>query len=291
MSIALRIRGEAKDLGGFSVARLLPHPDRPAVGPFVFYDHIGPALFPPGEGISVRAHPHIGLATLTYLFEGGLRHRDSLGTVQDIGPGAVNWMVAGRGIAHSERTPPELAAAGHRVHGIQVWLALPAAHEEDPPAFRHQPAEEVPEVALAGGTARVIAGSLWGGTAALAFPHPVLLAELRLDGGRLPLEAGWGERAVHLVSGTARLGGEPAAAGEFCVLAEGHTILLEAEGPVHAVLIGGAPVEGPRILWWNFIASAPERIARAKAEWAARPLAGRFGPVPGETEFIPLPDA
>ena len=289
MSMALRLPAEAKDLGGFSVRRLLPHPARRMVGPFVFFDHIGPADFPPGQGIEVRAHPHIGLATVTYLFEGALRHRDSLGTVRDIGPGAVNWMTAGRGIVHSERTPPELRAAGHRIHGIQTWVALPKTHEEMPPAFAHWPADAIPEVALDGGRARVIAGSLWGRESPVSFPHPILYAELKLEGGRLPLEAGWGERALYLVSGRARLAGEAVEAGDFLVLADGHTVLLEASGTAHAMLCGGAAMDGPRTVWWNLVASDPAKIEAAKADWAADPFGGRFGPVPDEEEFIPLP--
>lgn len=290
MSVELRIPGAARDLGGFSVRRLLPHPERRMVGPFVFFDHIGPADFPAGEGIDVRPHPHIGLATVTYLFEGGLRHRDSLGTVQDIGPRAVNWMVAGRGISHSERTPPALREAGHRIHGIQTWVALPKAHEEDPPAFEHHAADAIPEVVLDGGTARVIAGSLWGRISPVSFPHPIIYAELVLDGGRLPLEAGWGERALYLVSGRARLAGEAMEPGDFWVMKDGATVLFEADGPVHAMLCGGAPMDGPRIVWWNLVASDPAKIEAAKADWAADPFGGRWGPVPGEREFIPLPD-
>ena len=291
MAISHRISGKAKDLGGFSVSRLLPHHSRRMVGPFVFFDHLGPADFPPAKGIDVRPHPHIGLSTVTYLFEGSFRHRDSLGTVQDIGPGAVNWMTAGRGIAHSERTPPDLRAAGHRVHGIQTWVALPKPNEEDAPAFVHHPAESIPEVSLPGGSARVIAGTMWGATSPVQFPHPIIYAELHLDAGaRIPLDPVWGERAVYIVSGDARLEGEPAGSGDFLVLADGAETVLEATGPVHAMVAGGAAMDGSRTIWWNLVSSEQERIEAAKAAWAADPFGPPWGPIPDESEFIPLPE-
>ncbi len=291
MAVSLRISGKPKDLGGFSVSRLLPHHARRMVGPFIFFDHLGPADFAPGDGIDVRPHPHIGLATVTYLFEGSFRHRDSLGTVQDIGPGAVNWMTAGRGISHSERTPPELRAAGHRVHGIQTWVALPMRHEEDAPAFVHHSADTIPQVAIDGGRARVIAGSMWGATSPVQFPHPIIYAELHLEAGaEVPLDPAWGERAIYIVSGTARVDGEAAAQGDFLVLADGVQATLRAEGPVHAMVAGGAPMDGPRTIWWNLVASSQDRIEAAKAAWAADPFGPPWGPIPDEREWIPLPE-
>lgn len=288
-----RISGQSKDLGGFSVARILPHPQCRAVGPFVFLDHIGPADFAPGRGIDVRPHPHIGLATVTYLFEGALGHRDSLGTVIDIGPGAVNWMTAGRGIAHSERTPPAARAAGHRIHGIQSWVALPRAHEAGPPAFHHHPADSLPRLERPGVRATLIAGTAWGLASPVAFPHPILYAELGLEAGAaLDLPPGHDERAIYVVAGRVAIdGSEPAGAGTLLVLeAGGGPARLSAAGVSCVMLLGGAPLDGPRTVWWNLVASDPALIEAAKADWAARPVGGRFGTVPGETEWIPLPD-
>ncbi len=287
----LKIEGKAKDLGGFSVMRLLPHHQRRMVGPFIFFDHMGPARFEPGMGIDVRPHPHIGLATVTYLFEGMFRHRDSLGTVRDIGPRAVNWMTAGRGISHSERSPPELRASGHGVHGIQTWVALPKSHETMAPAFRHHPAGSIPSVRLDGGTARVIAGEMWGERSPVKFPHPIIYAEVQLQpGATLPMEAGWGERALYIVSGDATLDGEPLPERQMWVLDDGSEPVLEAIGKVHLMICGGAPMDGPREIWWNLVASDPAMIEAAKADWKADPFGGRWGPIPDESEFIPLPD-
>ncbi len=287
----LKIVGNPKDLGGFSVTRLLPHHARRMVGPFVFFDHMGPALFAPGEGIDVRPHPHIGLATVTYLFEGMFRHRDSIGTVKDIGPRAVNWMTAGRGISHSERSPPELRAGGHRVHGIQTWVALPKSHEGQAPAFVHHPAGAIPRVKLPRGLARVIAGEMWGERSPVQFPHPIVYAELVLEAGaEVTMEAEWGERAVYVVSGAVSLGGEPLPERQMWVLEDGTEPLLVADGASHVMICGGAPMDGPRQVWWNLVASDPALIEAAKADWAADPFGGRWGMIAGETEFIPLPD-
>ncbi|MFN3370548.1 MAG: pirin family protein [Sphingomonadaceae bacterium] len=289
----LRIEGRPKDLGGFSVARILPHHRRRLVGPFVFLDHIGPASFAPGQGIDVRPHPHIGLATVTYLFEGALQHRDSLGTVLDIGPGAVNWMTAGRGIAHSERTPPALRAAGHRIHGVQSWVALPKPHEQDPPAFHHHPAETLPRLDLPGIRATVIAGTAWGRASPVAFPHPLLYVDLELAAGAtLDLPPEHEERALYVVEGEIAVDSHaPAAAGTLLVLEDGGgPATLRALAPGRVMLLGGAPMDGPRTVWWNLVASDPALIEAARRDWAAQPLGGRFGTVPGETEWIPLPD-
>lgn len=283
MAIAQSIPGRARDLGGFSVARVLPAPARRSLGPFVFFDEMGPADFPAGAGIDVRPHPHIGLATITWLFAGGLTHRDSLGTVIDIAPGAVNWMTAGRGIAHSERSPAGLRAAGHHMHGIQSWVALPASHEETAPAFQHVPADAIPQVALPGGRAVVIAGSLWGAVSPVRFPHPIIYADLHLEAGaRLALPAAWGERGVYPVNGAGRIGGDALARGALAVVGDGDAELI-ADTDLHAMLLGGAPYPEARHIEWNFVSHDPARIARAVDDWRE----GRFDPVPGEDEFIP----
>jgi redox-sensitive bicupin YhaK (pirin superfamily) len=285
MTIVQRIAGRARDLGGFSVARVLPAPQRRALGPFVFFDEMGPAVFAPGTGIDVRPHPHIGLSTVTYLFEGGLTHRDSLGTALDITPGAVNWMTAGQGIVHSERSPAALRAAGHRMHGIQSWVALPVAHEEAEPAFVHHPADSLPRVVLPGGEAVVIAGTMFGATSPVSFPHPIIYAEVKLAAGaRLALDPAWGERGVYLAAGSGRINGEALVIGELAVVGEGAAELM-AETPLHAMILGGAAFPEARHIEWNFVSHSQERIERAKADWEA----GRFAQVPGETEFIPLP--
>ena len=283
MPIFQSIAGRTRDLGGFSVARVLPAPQRRHLGPFVFFDEMGPADFPPGAGIDVRPHPHIGLATITWLFAGALGHRDSLGTDLVIHPGAVNWMTAGRGIVHSERTPARERAAGHHMHGIQAWVALPVAHEECEPAFDHYPADAMPRLSADGVEAVVIAGTLWGLTSPVRFPHPIIYAQLRLAAGaRLALPAAWGERGVYLVDGAGRLDGEALNRGALAVAAEGDAELV-ADGPLHAMVLGGAPHAEARHIEWNFVSHDPARIAAAVADWRA----GRFDPVPGETEFIP----
>ena len=260
-------------------------PERRSLGPFVFFDEMGPADFPPGAGIDVRPHPHIGLATVTYLFDGGLTHRDSLGTVIDIAPGAVNWMTAGRGIAHSERSPAALRAAGHRMHGIQSWVALPVDHAETAPAFVHHPADTLPVVTLAGGRAVVIAGTMWGAASPVEFPHPIIYAEVRLEaGGALALPVQWGDRGVYPVAGTGDIDGEMLATGTLAVVGAGDA-MLTAQTPVHAMILGGALFPEPRHIEWNFVSHSLDRIESAKADWRA----GRFPTVPGETQFIPMP--
>jgi redox-sensitive bicupin YhaK (pirin superfamily) len=283
MPIATTIPGRTRDLGGFSVARVLPFPGRRSLGPFVFFDEMGPADFAPGAGIDVRPHPHIGLATITWLFHGALGHADSLGTAIDIHPGAVNWMTAGRGIVHSERTPPAQRAAGHHMHGIQAWVALPVAESECDPAFDHFPADAMPRLHADGVEAVVIAGSLWGLTSPVRFPHPIIYAQLRLAAGtRLALPAAWGDRGVYLVSGAATVDGEAIATGALAVVADGDAELV-TQGDSLLMLLGGAPYPEPRHIEWNFVSHDPARIAQAVADWRA----GHFLPVPGETEFIP----
>nr|WP_310522996.1 pirin family protein [Polymorphobacter sp.] len=288
MSVTQSITGRSRDLGGFSVSRVLPAPQRRSLGPFVFFDEMGPADFPVGQGIDVRPHPHIGLATVTYLFAGGLTHRDSLGTVIDIAPGAVNWMVAGRGITHSERSPVALRAAGHHMHGIQSWVALPVAHAEDAPAFVHHPADTLPVVTRPGARLTIIAGTMFGATSPVEFPHPIIYAELHLDpGATLALDPAWGEIGVYPVSGNAHIDGESLTPGTLAIVAEDveAPATLTATTPFHAMLLGGAPFPEPRIIEWNFVSHSQDRITQAETDWRA----GNFPQVPGETEFIPLP--
>ena len=289
----LRIEGKPRDLGGFSVARLLPHHSRRMVGPFIFFDHLGPAEFAPGTGIDVRPHPHIGLSTVTYLFEGGLRHKDTLGTQLDIGPGAVNWMTAGRGIAHSERTPPDLRASGHRIHGIQSWVALPRADEQCPPAFDHHPADTLPSITIDGARRTLIAGSAFGATSPVKFGHPTFYIDVDAEAGAtVHLPQDHAERAVYVASGQVTMGsGETVPAGTMLVLPDGGGEgWFRADLPSRVMLLGGAPMDGPRLIWWNLVASEQALIDSAKADWAAGPFTGRWAPIPGEDEFIPLPE-
>lgn len=283
MPIAATIPGRSRDLGGFSVARVLPFPGRRSLGPFVFFDEMGPADFPPGAGIDVRPHPHIGLATITWLFSGALGHADSLGTRIDIHPGAVNWMTAGRGIVHSERTPPAQRERGHHMHGIQAWVALPVDHEESDPAFDHFPAAAMPRHSADGVAAVVIAGSLWGQASPVRFPHPILYAEVRMAAGaRLALPAEWGERGVYLVSGAVQVDGEPVAHGTLAVVGDSDAELVATADSL-LMLLGGAPYPEARHIEWNFVSHDPARITRAVADWRE----GRFAAVPGDPEFIP----
>jgi hypothetical protein len=287
MSIVQSIAGRSRDLGGFSVSRLLPAPQRRSLGPFVFFDEIGPADFPAGHGIDVRPHPHIGLATVTYLFASGLSHRDSLGTVIDIAPGAVNWMTAGSGIAHSERSPEALRAAGHHLHGIQSWVALPVADAEAAPSFVHHPAHSLPVIAMAGARVTVIAGTLFGATSPVPFAHPIIYAEVHMAAGsRLDLPAVWGERGVYPVSGNGCVDGQALAPGAMAIVGAGDAVLT-ADTALHAMILGGMPYPEPRHIEWNFVSHSQARIEQAKDDWEA----GRFAMVPGETEFIPLPVA
>ena len=287
MSIVQSIAGRTRDLGGFSVSRVLPAPQRRSLGPFVFFDEMGPAEFAAGTGIDVRPHPHIGLATVTYLFAGGLSHRDSLGTVIDIAPGAVNWMTAGSGIVHSERSPEAMRAAGHTMHGIQSWVALPVADAEADPAFVHHPADSLPVVTLPGAVVTIIAGCMFGATSPVSFPHPIIYAEVRMQAGAgLELPASWGERGVYPVRGGGAVDGLPLTAGALAVIGEGDAVLT-ADTALHAMILGGAPYPEARHIEWNFVSHSLDRIEQAKDDWAE----GRFAMVPGETEFIPLPEA
>lgn len=277
-----------RDLGGFEVRRVLPAVQRRMIGPFIFWDQIGPATLAPGTGIDVRPHPHIGLATVTYLFEGEIVHRDSLGTVQTIRPGEVNWMTAGRGIAHSERTAPALKQGGSRAFGIQSWVALPKRDEETEPAFGHYGQDELPVIEGEGKTLRLIAGSLFGKRSPVKTFSEMFFADVALEAGaRLTVPAEHEERAVHVAQGTVTRAGQSFDAGQMAVLRSGDEIMIEASSAARILLLGGAPMDGPRRIWWNFVSSSQERIEQAKADWKE----GRFPRIPGDDkEFIPLPE-
>jgi redox-sensitive bicupin YhaK (pirin superfamily) len=285
--LAATLKPHTKDLGGFTVRRLLPgHPTK-MVGPFIFFDHMGPADFAPGKGIDVRPHPHIGLATVTYLFAGGLMHRDSLGSVQKITPGDVNWMTAGRGIVHSERTAPHDRETGHPLHGIQTWIALPRAHENTAPDFHHHPKATLPLVEMPGVTMRLIAGRAYGETAPVrTFSEMFYLAADIDPGATFELPAEHAERAVYVVDGEVMVGGRMVEPQHMAVLAPGGSVEIAAGSSARVMLCGGEPMDGDRHIFWNFVASDRAMIEDAKARWRAQ----QFDPVPGETEFIPLPD-
>ena len=287
-STRLLITGRTHELGaGFSVRRLLPHAQRRMVGPFVFLDHMGPAVFAPGSGIDVRPHPHIGLATVTCLFEGALRHRDSLGCVQDILPGDVNWMTAGHGIVHSERTPPAQRAAGQRVHGIQTWVALPVDQAECAPAFVHHAARDLPAWTEGGARLRLIAGSAYGRRAPVQVLTPLFdVTCVAGPGAVFDLPAEHAERALYVLEGEVELDDRTVRAGELAIELGGTPGRLRARTTVTALLFGGAPYGTPPHLWWNFVAAGRARIEQAKRDWRE----GCFGSVPGETDFIPLPE-
>jgi redox-sensitive bicupin YhaK (pirin superfamily) len=295
----------ARDLGGFEVRRALPAAQKQMVGPFIFFDQMGPAEFLIGKGIDVRPHPHIGLATVTYLFEGEVHHRDSLGSSLAIRPGEVNLMRAGRGIVHSERETSEsnLVTGGQglahvkgvaanattqRLFGIQAWAALPKSHEEGPPAFAHHGTSELPRISGEGKTVRLVLGAAYGSRSPVAFPHESLFAEAVLaPGAVLPLDPDHDERAVYVASGEIDIAGSRFAEGRLLIFRPGDRISILALAHSRLVLVGGEPMDGPRHIWWNFASSSKERIEQAKADWRAK----RFALVPGdEKEFIPLPE-
>jgi redox-sensitive bicupin YhaK (pirin superfamily) len=259
------------------------------VGPFIFFDHFGPAVFRAGEGIDVRPHPHIGLATVTYLFDGEIVHRDSLGSAMPIRPGAVNWMTAGRGIVHSERTAPDHRDGGEPLHGLQLWVALPIKDEETAPGFAHTASTDIPQARDNGLTLRVIAGAMHGLRSPVATLWETIFAEARLKaGGVLPLGSEYEERALYVISGEIEVGGARHPPQRLLVLKPGDRVEVKALTDAHFVLVGGAAMDGPRHIWWNFVSSRADRIEAAKADWKA----GHFGLVPGDTtEFIPLPES
>ena len=277
-----------RDLGdGFEVRRVLPSEERRTVGPFVFFDQMGPTVLRAGTGLDVRPHPHIGLATVTYLLDGQILHRDSLGTVQPIRPGEVNWMTAGRGIVHSERTPPELRPAGTRLFGIQTWIGLPNDREEVEPSFVHHAESALPMLEGDGKHVRVIAGEFQGARSPLAVFSETLYADAALAAGaRLEVPPDYRERAIYIVEGRIAIAGDLFEAGRMLVFSPGDAILVDAIAQARCLLLGGEPLDGPRHLWWNFVSSSVERIDQAKADWRE----GRFPRVPDETEFIPLPE-
>ncbi len=286
------LQGHTKDLGGgFTVSRVLPAARRRSVGPFVFFDHFGPATEHPEDNHDVRPHPHIGLATVTYLFEGAMMHRDSLGVVQQIEPGAINWMTAGRGIVHSERKPESLAGSTYVNHGLQLWAALPREFEEAEPSFAHTPAGDIPELVVDGASVRVLIGEAFGRQSPVRTFAPTLYLDIRLPAGvTLALPAICDEMAVYAVQGDLSIDGAAQPARTMALLTPAAAANITAagggDGAARLVVIGGAPLDGPRHMWWNFVSSRKERIVQAADDWEA----GRFDRVPGETEFIPLPE-
>jgi redox-sensitive bicupin YhaK (pirin superfamily) len=274
------IHGRPRDLGGIHVARVLPAIQRKCVGPFVFLDHMGPEE---AGDIAVRPHPHINLATVTYLFDGSIHHRDNLGTHQVIEPGAINWMNAGRGIAHSERSQQRM-----RMHGLQLWVGLPKAQEESEPSFVHYPSDVLPTFAERGAHARILVGSLHGVPSPVTTYSPMFYVDVRLDAGaQIAVPTGYEERAAYVVEGAVTIGGQRLESHNMAVVARDASPVVEADGPARLVFLGGAPLDGPRYIWWNFVSSSKDRIHDALGDWRG----GKFGKIPGdEVEFIPAPD-
>ena len=285
--LELIIRSRERDIGGFSVRRLLPYASHRMVGPFIFFDHMGPAEFAPGEGMDVRPHPHIGLATVTYLFEGAILHRDSLGSERVIEPGAINWMTAGRGIVHSERTPPERRKTGGRVHGLQCWVALPAKYEELEPSFAHHPGDTLPVKSIGGARIQLLLGDGFGMKSPVVCYSDIIYADIMLEkNARLEVPGGSRELAAYVVEGSVTVGDEVLGPCSMAVAVSGGSLTIEASERSRLMLLGGEALEGERFIFWNLVSSSRERIERAKTDWAQ----GRFPKVPGdEVEFIPLP--
>ncbi|MEM0980056.1 MAG: pirin family protein [Cyanobacteria bacterium P01_H01_bin.58] len=279
------IKPHVQDLGGFKARRLLPHNDLMMVGPFIFFDHLGPAVFPAGKGVDVRPHPHINLATVTYLFAGALLHRDSLGTIQEIRPGAVNWMTAGKGISHSERSPDADRATESQLHGIQTWVALPDEAEETDPSFHHHPATDIPTWEINGVTVKLIAGEAYDRVSPVKAFSPILYLDLQFPtGGSFTLTTPYREHAVYSVTPDLTLAGQPLDQHRLATLAPHQPVEITANPSGQCIVIGGESV-GVRHKWWNFVSSRPQRIEQAKQDWQD----WKFGQVPEETEFIPLP--
>jgi redox-sensitive bicupin YhaK (pirin superfamily) len=277
----------ARDLGGFEVRRALPSAERRLVGPFIFFDQMGPAVLAPGQGLDVRPHPHIGLATVTYVFSGEILHRDSLGSVQPIRPGEVNWMTAGRGIVHSERSGERQRREESSLFGIQAWLALPRSDEETAPSFVHHGADELPGIEDGGASVRLIAGTLYGARSPVKTFSETMYADARLAAGaRLPVPPEHEERAIYVVAGRIEIAGDSFEAGRLLVLRSGDAITVQAREEARLMLLGGEPMDGPRHIWWNFVSSSLERIHAAAEDWRNH----RFDPVPGDDERIPLPE-
>jgi redox-sensitive bicupin YhaK (pirin superfamily) len=282
-----QLGGQPKDLGGgFTVRRLLPDAARRNVGPFIFFDHFGPVTAQPGVNYDVRPHPHIGLATISYLFEGAMMHRDSLGTEQRIEPGAINWMSSGRGIVHSERKPADLRDVPFVSHGLQLWTALPVGHEEDEPFFAHTPASAIPEIQVGAAKVRVLIGNAFGARSPVATWFDTVYLDVELPvGATLALPALAPELALYTVSGALTIAGDAVAERRMALLDDEVPVTVSASGPARFVVIGGEPLDAPRHLWWNFVSSRKERIIQASADWEAQ----RMGRVAGDDEFIPLP--
>ena len=273
--------------GGFEVRRAVPSLQARSVGPFVFVDHMGPAIFEPGRGIDVRPHPHIGLATVTFLWAGAINHKDTLGSEQVILPGDVNWMTAGRGIAHSERTPADERGRGHAVHGMQTWVALPKSDEEIAPEFHHHSAAALPQLRRNGAFLRVIAGRAFGEESPVRVFADTFNVAVDLDAdAELTIDDPYAERALYILEGEAQLDGADLPDKHLVLLDPGTRPVLRAKTPLKAMLLGGEPLDAPRHMWWNFVSSSKERIEVAKQDW----LDGNFGQIPGEVEFIPLPE-
>ncbi|MBU0589887.1 MAG: pirin family protein [Gammaproteobacteria bacterium] len=288
MGMQLTLTGQTKDLGnGFLVRRLLPAAKCRSVGPFVFFDHFGPVSVEPGVSHDVRPHPHIGLATVTYLFDGAIAHRDSLGYSQTIEPGAVNWMTAGRGIVHSERRPEGMRNSTYVNHGVQLWAALPQAHEEAEPAFIHTPAAAIPQLKVQDAQVRVLIGEAFGERSPVATYAPTVYLDVQLAaGGTLDLPALAQELALYAVDGDLRLSGQTLARHTLAVLEPGKVMRIQADSATRLMVLGGDALDGTRHMWWNFVSSRKERIVQAAADWQAQ----RMGLIEGETEFIPLPE-
>lgn len=278
----------ASDIGGFRVQRALPSARRRMVGPFVFFDQMGPEILAPGRGLDVAPHPHIGLATVTYLFEGEILHRDSLGSVQRISPGDVNWMTAGSGIVHSERTPPDLRASGGPIFGVQTWVALPERFEETAPDFNHHAGNELPVIEDGNIRMRLIVGELHGKRSPVATFSETLYADIELPtNSRLALEPSHEERAVYLATGSVRIDGEVIEPGNVAVLKAGMQVIAEtSDSPARLLYFGGEPMDSYRFIWWNFVSSSRDRIEQAREDWKNN----RMGIVPEESERIPLPE-
>jgi redox-sensitive bicupin YhaK (pirin superfamily) len=273
-------------VGGFTVRRTLPNAKRRMVGPFTFFDHMGPADVAPGQDFDVRPHPHIGLATVTYLFAGEVVHRDSLGSLQKIKPGDINWMTAGRGIVHSERADPARRAEGGRLHGLQLWVALPTDHEETDPGFDHYPESVLPQIHQDGADLTVLAGQIAGAISPVKTLSELFYGHCVLSpGGRLELPPDLGERAAYVVEGAIDIGGRTVNPGEMAVLTDGVPATVTASAAARIMVLGGAPLDGPRHVCWNFVSSSKDRIGEAKADWAA----GRFAPIPDDDDVMPLP--
>ena len=283
----LQLKAHLRDVGANQVHRLLPAAQRQSVGPFLFFDHFGPIDIAPNANPGIGPHPHIGLATVTYLFEGGFLHRDSIGSMQRIDPGAINWMTAGRGIVHAERTPPDLAARGHRVHGLQLWAGLPQTQERSEPSFAHTPATALPELTEGDARIRLLIGRAWSAESPVATLTKTLYADIELKaGGKLHIPPLAEERALYSVDNAFEIDGTACEPRVMAVLEPGTTVRVTAAVPTRMVLIGGEPLDGHRFMWWNFVSSRKEWIAEAADLWSRQ----QMGKIAGETEWIPLPE-